>query len=207
MKKLPILIENEMIIYSPADRTRKAKSRILGARHWDFILIEEPVFRINERIFLPLEGDFMCVFLHEDVRYAFQSRIRSVLSEGLALIDYPEKYRVEKIRNSHRIRVNLEAKLYLAHLKETKDAVIRDISEGGCCVVIPTVSPLALDMTCVLDFTLPDKQRVAGLRVKIRSIQYSALKKSVELGTQFLEPPEQVSKVLAFCRYCMFFRV
>ncbi len=207
MKKLPIIVENEIIIYSPEDKSRKAKSRMLGARHRDFILIEEPVFRINERISFPLEGEVVCSFMHEGDRYVFRSKIRKALSDGVVAIEYPNEYKAEKIRNSHRIRVNLEAKFYLAYLKETKSAIVKDLSEGGCCVVIPAVSPLAPDLSCVLDFTLPDKQAITGLRAKIRTIHYSALKKNVELGVQFTGPPEQTSKILSFCRYCMFFRV
>jgi len=60
---------------------------------------------------------------------------------------------------------------------------------------------------CRIELILPDNQQITGLRAKIRNITFSTLKKTTQLGLQFLGPGDQLAKISSFCRFCMFFKV
>lgn len=218
MNRLPVVIETEIHIRSVEVKTLHAKSRMLGARHGDFILIEEPVYQISERLASPIFGEVLCWFFHEGDIYRFATRIREGLGTGLTLLDYPEHFQVESIRNSHRIQVNIETRLYLG--PESWEAVdlqkrrgpedrgtIVDISEGGCRLRVPMLTHAVRNMTCWLEFVLPDNQPIGGLRCKVCNVQYQKIRKSMEMGLQFVGPPDQISMIRSFCSYCMFFKV
>lgn len=209
MKKLPIEIETPIVIRSPEQKSLKTSSRMLGARHGDFILIEEPVISFNERLFAHFEGQFLCSYIHQGVYYHFASKLRKVMSGGLALIEYPTSYHVEKVRQHPRVRVNLQGKFILAgqRLDTTFECVIRDISEGGCYLTIQTLTHLATNMRCTLNFVLPDDRSVTGMEGLIRNVQYYKLKKAADAGIQFTGPPEEIAKVRSFCEFCMYFKV
>ena len=207
MKKLPLTIECDLAIVAAHDKRLKTKSRILGAKHGDFILIEEPVFRVNERLSASPEGKYICMFFHDGEVYRFRTKVKQTLGGGLMLVDYPAAFEVEAVRKFHRVQVNVEARFQLAFASDTQSAIVSDISEGGACTVVSGLLHVSQNMGCKLDFTLPDKQNVVGLEAKIRSIQHSTLKKTTELGLQFCGPSEQIAKIAAFCRYCMFFKV
>ncbi|MGV8074378.1 MAG: PilZ domain-containing protein [Syntrophobacteraceae bacterium] len=207
MKKLPIIMESEVLVCSLEDRARKTRSKILGGRHGDFLLMEEPVFRVNERLIANVQGDLLLSFLYEEEEYSFATQILQVLPNHLVLVEYPRKFKVSKVREHHRIQVDLQARLYIEQSKEIMEASIKDISEGGCQLTIVSMPPLAKNMACRLDFSLPNKQNIAGLNTLIRVVRYVAVQRVTELGLQFLGPAEQLDKVVSFCRYCMFFRV
>lgn len=218
MKKLPIIIDSEIFIRSVEEKGLQAKSKILGARHGDFILIEDPICHINERMTSTLEGNVICSFFYEGDIYRFPSKIQRVLGEGLTLIDYPPRFQVENVRKSHRIQVNMEVRFSIENTlvgasavrkrpDDVTKAVMVDVSEGGCYLVVPVLMHIVQNMTCRLDFVLPDNQKIMGLQGRVRNVQFFKMKKSTELGMQFLGPPEELAKIASFCQYCLFFKV
>ena len=218
MKKLPIVIESEIFIRSMEQKTLQAKSKILGARHGDFILVEEPICRINERLTSPLEGNVICSFFYEGDIYRFPSHIQRALGEGLTLIAYPSRFQIENVRKYHRIQVNIETRFYIENtlvdapaVRKRQDDVAKatlvDISEGGCFLIVPVLMHIVQNMYCRLDFILPDNQQVTRLQGRVRSVQFFKLKKTTEVGLQFIGPPEELAKIASFCQYCLYFRV
>jgi len=205
--KVPLVIESEIFLASEESKTHKARSRILGGRHGDFILLEDPVYRVNERLSVPLEGTLVCSYFHEGDVYHFRSRIRKDLGDGLVLMEYPTRFQVEKVRKHHRIFVDIETRLYLDGAKDALGATTTDISEGGCCLVVAALLPVVRNSGCRIELILPDNKQITGLRAKIRNITFSTLKKTTQLGLQFLGPGDQLAKISSFCRFCMFFKV
>ncbi|MBP8645880.1 MAG: PilZ domain-containing protein [Syntrophobacteraceae bacterium] len=205
--KLPLIVESEIFLVCADHKSHKAKGRVLGARHGDFILVENAVYRPNERFSVPLEGTLNCSYPHEGDVYHFQSRIQTDLGNGLAFLEYPLQFQVEKIRKHHRILVDIETRFYLQGAEEPMDATMTDISEGGCCLVVSALFPAVRHTVCEIELTLPDDQQIVGLKAKIQKIGFSTLRKTTELGLQFLGPAEPMAKIASFCHFCMFFKV
>jgi len=206
-KKLPLIIDGEILIRSLEDQSLKAKSRILGARHGHFILIEDPLYQVNERLSTPITGPVYCQYFNEGFLYIFPSMILKSLGDNLTLLDYPHRFEVETIRQHPRIRVNIKASFSSLSSGTASEATIIDISEGGCQLIVPTLVVLRKDMLCDLKFTLPDSQNIEGIQAKVRDIRFLKLKNNTKLGLQFIGPPEQISKISSFARFCMFFKV
>jgi c-di-GMP-binding flagellar brake protein YcgR len=218
MNKLPIVIESEIFIRSVEQKNLHARSKILGARHGDFILIEDPICQINERLSAPLEGNVICSFFFEGDIYRFPSRKQRELGGGLTLLEYPTKFQVENVRKFHRIQVNIEthfcientltdAPLVQKRRDEVAKANLVDISEGGCYLIVPSLMHVIQNMFCKLDFILPDDQQVVGLQARVRNVQIMKLRKTTEIGLQFIGPPGELAKIASFCQYCLFFKV
>lgn len=207
MDKLPLVVETEIIIRSLEHKILKARSRILGGRHGDFILIEEPVVSLGDRIEAHFEGDFVCTFLHEGDIYRFESRIRDLLGGNLAFIEYPQQFEVEQLRRHHRISVNIDCRLQLDGVRGMVTGTIQDISEGGCFLSVVQLIPVALNTLATAEFLLPDNQTIEGIQAKVKSVKHHRLQKATEIGLQFLAPPAALSKIRSFCQYCLFFKV
>lgn len=205
------------MVRSVEDRRLQAKTRILGARRGDFILIEQPVCRINERMTTAVEGNIICSFFYDGDVFRFASRTRKDLGDGLVLIEYPERFQVENIRKCARIQVNIEAVVIIGKFVPEGSAPTRghttikgtvvDISEGGCLLVIPALVHVVQNMFCLLDFVLPNDQPVSGLQTKVRKVEMSKLRKTTEVGLQFIGPAPQLATITSFCHYCMYFKV
>ncbi len=209
MVKLPISIDNDIHL-RPADKEMvKTTSKILGARHGEYIIIDHPVIRMSERIVAHLDGDLLCWFFHEGNTYKFHSRIIKKLAHQVSLLDYPSVSAVDiqKVWKSHRIQVNLEVLMTIDGIRGTIRAIMDDISEGGCSITIPSLEVVAKDRACTMDFALVNGEKVKGLTGIVRSVRHVALKKITELGVQFTGPPELLDKIVAFCQLCMYFKV
>ncbi len=207
MKKLPLYIERQLTVRSVSEKNLKTTVNVLGARHGDLIMIDDPICYINERLSVPIEGEIVCQLFHEGDLYRFQSRVRKSLGEGITIIDYPERFVAEAIRKHHRIQVNIEARFTMEKSKEVFRVTMLDISEGGCFIVVPQLIHVTENAMGRLEFTLPDKQNITGLTAKVRTMHFLALKRTTGLGLQFAGPPEEVNKISNFCDYCMFFKV
>jgi len=207
MKKLPLIIECELFVRSLGQDQLKTRTRILGGRHGDFILIEDPIFHINERLTALPEKEFVCSFFHDGDIYRFQTRIQQVMGRGLSLIDYPDQFQVENVRKHHRIQVNIETHFVAQGSRETVSGTIRDVSEGGCYLLVPALMSAFQNMLCKVSFVLPDGQQIAGVDAKVRTVRMIKLKRVTELGLEFLGPREHLAKIASFCRFCLFFKV
>lgn len=207
MKKLPLNIGQELFIRSTKENALKTTSKIIGARHGHFILIEEPVYRVNERLYTPLTGIVHCQYFNENDLYLFYSKVLKTLEDGITSIAYPDSFETKTIRQHHRINVNIEALYRCQDSQEPLKASILDISKGGCRLVIPRFLPVANEMVCELRFALPDGQKIRRMVAKIRDIRFNKLRNTTQLGLEFVDPPEELSKIESFTHYCMFFRI
>lgn len=206
MKELPLNIGQELFIRSTRGNALKTKSKIIGARHGHYILIEDPLYRVNERLYTPLTGTVYCQYFNENNLYLFYSQVLKALEDDITSLAYPDAFETKTVRQHHRISVNIEALYRCQNAKEPLKASILDISKGGCRLAIPRLLPLANDMFCELSFALPDGQTIRRMVAKIRDIRFNKLRNTTQLGLEFVEPPEELSKIESFTHYCMFFR-
>jgi c-di-GMP-binding flagellar brake protein YcgR len=209
MKSIPISIGTEIFL-RPLGKEKeisKASSRILGARPEDFLIIEEPIIRISERLTIPIKGEVLCWYFFDGDIYRFESRVMKSLGEGLALIEYPSQVQIQAVRKHQRIQVNIETMLSFEESRGNVKAVMEDISEGGGRLFIPSLVVLTNNAPCTVGFTMPDGQRINGAQSIIRSVKYLRIKKTTHIGIQFIGPPEELAKISSFCQFCMYFKV
>lgn len=208
MKRLPLTIGGDILVRKVDQQGLKGRFTIFGARTGNFIIIEEPVVRLNERLFTRITGDIFCRYLHEGDVFDFHSRVRSYVEGGMALIDYPAQFKQSTLRKHPRIRINLETKLSFRNNPSfVMTGTMTDISEGGCRLTLHTMHEMPLESPVVLTFTLPDKAHIQDLNAIIRTGRRMKLRSSTDLGLQFVGPPEELRKIVSFCKFCMFFEV
>jgi hypothetical protein len=207
MKKLPLVINTELLIQSVDHKLASAKSRILGARHGDFIIIDNPILHFCDRLFSKLTGNIRCNYTLEGEVYDFLSSVLKHTEEGLCLIEYPQTFEHTKLRSHPRIRVNIETQMVIGLRRETLTVSMVDISAGGCRLTIPYLFGVAANTQCALSFTLPDNQDVENLNGMICNIRMMKLGKKTEIGIKFLEPASELEKIASFCRFCLFFEI
>jgi c-di-GMP-binding flagellar brake protein YcgR len=208
-KKLPLQLDSELAIHSASSSAHHARSKILGAVLNDFIMIEEPVFSISDRLAAVVEDDYVCSFCQEGFLYKFTSRRRQAIMRGIIAIDYPSEYEVRQLRKHHRVKVNIAAQLEVAFGDEGEPirGNMKDISDGGCLVVLPTIVSFMKGTPASLTFTLPDDQVVKALKCKVMNIHHSHIKRCTGIGLNFSEPETELGKVRKFCDFCKRFRV
>jgi c-di-GMP-binding flagellar brake protein YcgR len=205
MEKLPLEIGSVIFVQSMENKAVKAKSTVIGARHGDFVIIEDPVVHFSDRLFSKLTGDIQCQYLYEGDLYEFTSKVRYYGKEAYAVIDYPAQFRQTQLRKHHRIRVNIETKIKVQKERDMITGVMTDISSGGCQLTIPSMLLLAKGTECSLSFVLPDNTHIESVSGVIRSIKLDKRSNSSEIGLQFIQDQEQLDKIISFCRFCMFF--
>lgn len=209
MKSIPISIGTEIFL-RPLGKEKeisKAASKILGARPEEFIIIEDPIIRISERLTIPIKGEVLCWYFLDGDIYRFESRVMKSLGERLTLIEYPSQYQIQAVRKHQRIQVSLETMCSFEESRGNVKAVMEDISEGGGRLFIPSIVMLTNNAPCTVGFTLPDGQRINGAQSIIRSVKYLRIKKTTHVGIQFIGPPEELAKISSFCQFCMYFKV
>lgn len=90
---------------------------------------------------------------------------------------------------------------------QTLNADIRDISEGGCCVELPSLIPVVKGAGMQLTFILPDNQSVESVQCAVMNTRYSYAHRKTAVGLCFSAPDREVAKVRQFCQMCMYFQV
>jgi c-di-GMP-binding flagellar brake protein YcgR len=205
MKKLPLIINAELLVESLDHKPARAKSKILGARHGDFILIEDPILQFSDRLFSKLTGRIHCSYMHEGEVYDFLSSVRKHMDESFTLIEYPQAFQQTKLRAHLRIHVNIETRMVVGKEQDGLNVIMTDISAGGCKLTVPYLYGVAIDAPCGLSFTLPDDRNIVNLRGTIRNVRMMKLQKRTEMGVSFLEPAAEFEKIASFCHFCSFF--
>jgi c-di-GMP-binding flagellar brake protein YcgR len=205
MKKLPLVIDTELFIQSVDHKLTTVKSKILGARRGDFIIIETPVLHFSDRLFSRLTGAIRCSFTVEGEACNFLSTVLKHTEEGFCLIEYPRTFEITALRSHPRIRVNIETRMDIGPQRETLTATMVDISAGGCRLTVPYLLGVTVNTPCVLSFILPDNQEVEHLEGTICSLRTRKLRKSTEIGIKFFEPTSELEKIATFCGFCSFF--
>lgn len=207
MNNLPIPVNTEIHIRSRQKGTPKATTRILGARYGEFIIIDNPGVKINERFTIEFEGDVICWFFHDGITYGFQSRIREKLARNIALIDYPLLVEAQRIRKHQRIPLGIETSLAVDGMNGTIRGIMEDISEGGCNISVPFLIPAVEDTSCRLDFSLLDGQTVSSIKGTVQRINHVRHRKIVKLGVRFIGPSQEHIKIISFCRFRVLFKL
>jgi c-di-GMP-binding flagellar brake protein YcgR len=207
MKKLPLVINAEIFIESTDYKPARARSKILGARHGDFIIIDDPILQFSNRLFTKLTGRIHCSYMHEGEIYDFLSTVRKNMDDRFSLIDYPQTFQQTKLRAHVRIHVNIETHLMVRQEPGGLKVTMTDISTGGCRLTVPYLYGMAMDTPCGLSFTLPDNKNIVNLRGTIRNVRLMKLQKRTEMGVSFVEPEAELEKIASFCHFCSFFQV
>lgn len=204
---IPLKIDDEIMVRSLAMVAHRAKSRIVGAVHGKFILIQEPVVVINERFLATFDHVFECSYFTSGYLYNFLSRYKSHVLNNIVCIEYPKKVDVLQIRKHRRININIETKLAVLGAPNWFSGDMMDISEGGCRLILKSKVTMAKGMRVILVFRLPSEDVVDELRaVILRSISIDG-SEVTEIGMSFIGPQSQLAKISNFCRFCMFFDV
>ncbi len=209
MKKLPLVIGQEVVIKSLLDSRspHRAKSSLIGAKHGEFIIVDEPIIRISDRIVSIVRGPVHCWFLKDGIKYSFESFILKKLDDGLTFIDYPKYFDVERLRKYERVKVNLETRFKIDDQKEFHKGSILDISQGGCMLKTDSLVIIPKQSKLTLSFVLPNDRVVNNIKGIARNVSYNRMKQTTEVGVQFTGPKSEVAKVAEFCYMCQFFKV
>ncbi|MHC1728101.1 MAG: PilZ domain-containing protein [Syntrophobacteraceae bacterium] len=208
VSRIPLQIEDEIIVRSLANAAHKTRSKIIGAVHGKFILIEEPVVMINDRLSASMEEEgFLCSYFTEGTLYNFKSKYRGHLSDDIASIDYPREIEVRQVRKYRRIRVNIETEFQLEGTSDSFLGDMHDISQGGCRLSVHSLLPATKGMGVTLMFSLPNEEAVSGLQGTIMGIRHLKSHETTELGLCFNGNEDELAKVADFCEFCMFFEV
>jgi len=203
--KIPFKIDDEIMVRSLAIAAHRTKTRIVGAVHGDFILIQEPIVVINERLLAVFDHVFECNYFSEGYRYNFLSRYRSHALGDILCIEYPKKVDVHQIRMHRRINVNIETKFAVLGAPNWFSGDMTDISEGGCCLILNSKVPVTKGMRVLLVFRLPNEDVIDELRgVVLRSTPIEG-SEATEVGLSFTGPQSELAKISSFCGFCMFF--
>ena len=205
--KIPFKIDDEIMVRSFATVAHRAKSRIIGAVHGDFILIQEPVVVINDRFLAVFDNVFECSYFTEGYRYNFLSRYRSHVLRDVVCIEYPQNVDANQIRKHRRIKVNIEVQYAVIGAPNWFPGDMVDISQGGCRLVLKSKVAITKGMKALLVFSLPNEDEINDLRaVVVRSKPIPGGETS-EVGFSFSGPPCELAKIESFCEFCLFFNV
>lgn len=207
MQKLPLVLGQEMAIRSLDREYFQLNAKVVGARTGEFILLDNLILEMNDRLFVRLQGSIKCSYILQGKAYVFQSEVLDSISYDLSLIRYPGFFETNSLRKHTRVKINLETVLSLEGVDNPAAGSIIDLSNGGCRLLVDKVFYVDRKMKCRLDFTLPNGQAVNGLAAAIRSINISKLKRTTDLGLQFTGPREELKKVAAFCDFCRKFKL
>lgn len=203
--RIPLKIDDAIIIRSLANMAHMARSKIIGAMQGNFILVTEPTVNINDRISAVLDGGFLCSYFSEGNLYNFHSRYRKHLIENVVCIEYPKEVEVRQVRKHRRIRVNIETECVVCGMVESFFAEMGDISFGGCRLVFNDRVPMAKGTDVYLTFSLPNEAYVSKLQSVV--VRFDRIKntKTTEVGVTFSGPQSEIAKISNFCEFCMFF--
>ena len=204
-KKIPFQLGAELLLRSSSNRSHKTKSKIIGVLEKEFIMIENPIFSISDNITAIVEDNLMVAYLYDGYLFTFTSKFNRELINNIICIDYPLTFEVEKLRDSPRIKVSLEAAVNISDIK--MPGIVKDVSGSGCSLQIPKIISLFKGLGVVLTFTLPNDQLVKDLQCRISSVKYNQIHKKTEIGVTFLGPSEEIARITELVKFCMRFKV
>jgi hypothetical protein len=207
LQKIPFQFGASLMLQSLTNLAHKAKAKVLGIIPDDFIIIEKPVFAVNERLSAAISGDFNCTYFYEGCVYKFRSRFREVPIDNIVCIDFPVEFDAQQLRKYPRIKVNLEAEIAIGKTGQLLTGEIADISEGGCRLEFPSLIPVVKGSVMDISFTLPDNQSIEHVQCTVVSTNYSYAWRRTQFGLSFSGPDTEIDKIRNFCKMCSYFRV
>ncbi len=203
--KIPFRVDHAIMVRSHTNPTHMARTRIIGAKHGEYVLIIEPSIKINDRISAVFDRDFLCSYLHNGFMYIFNSKYLRHLTEDLVCIEYPTKVEIRQIRRHRRIRVNIETECTLCDSVGVFFAKMADISQGGCRLILNPSAGITKGTNLSLTFSLPDEALVEGLQSVVARTGRIQDSQQADAGVSFTGPESEISKISNFCEFCMFF--
>jgi hypothetical protein len=138
---------------------------------------------------IPLQRHNQCKirFLKDGVAYGFETEVMHVILSPYPMMFLKYPYDIEQvtIRKYNRIKLNLNARLLDSNGKLIEDAMITDISEGGCAVNIigQDRRNLAVDKNYMIKFNILKTDLFLSCAIK----KISSRKESCALGIEFNE--------------------
>lgn len=207
LQNIPFQFGALLMLQSLTNLAHKAKAKVLGIIPEDCIIIEKPVFAVNERLSAAISGDFQCMYFHEGGVYKFRSRFRDFPIEDVACIEFPVEVDSRQLRQYPRIKVNLEAEIAIGNAGQLVNADVMDISEGGCSLEFPSLIPAVKGTVTHLNFTLPDNQSIKDIECTVMNTNYSYAWRRTQFGLGFLGPEAELDKIRKFSKMCSYFRV
>ena len=173
-------------------------TRVLGWQK-DVFLMTHAIY-VNGQPAKLTNGDHCKIrFLKDGIAYGFESEIISILffPFPLMFLKYPTTVETLQLRVSPRCKVDLPATFTdAAGNVIASDAVLLDLSEGGCGLKVPMRQGLALspDSAYKIMFQIIDKELTIslGLRKIDKKGDYAFF-----LGMEFLDMPPQDKETLA----------
>jgi len=90
--KIPFKIDDEIMVRSLAIAAHRTKTRIVGAVHGDFILIQEPVVVINRRFWLFSTVSSSVPILPRGIGIIFSAGIEAMCFEMSSALSIPRRW-------------------------------------------------------------------------------------------------------------------
>ncbi len=203
--RIPFRIDDGIAVRPAAGSVRVAACRVVGAVHGQFILITEPAVKISEKVSIVLDETFLCSYFCNGYLYTFHSRYRNCVMNDIVCIEYPREVEVRQIRKDRRVKVNIETKVSARDSGDSFLADMTDISRGGCRLVFNQQIGLAKGVKLSLTFSLPNEALIKKLDGQIVRLSRVKDSKTTEAGVSFCSEGGEISKVVDFCEFCMYF--
>jgi len=197
---IPFQFGSDLVLKSISNPSLKVKTTIYGAVPGQMLIIEEPLFSLNER-FAGLSAEFVCAYLHGNHLFKFKSKFIKHLFKNVIGIDYPIEVDRVQIRSSTRIPINIETEVVLGTRDGTISGRMADISEGGCLLELPKLIHTQSGSQFNLSFTLPDNRSIDNLACAVMRVRHLSDKTIV--GVRFSGPAQAIMKVEKFCKFCV----
>ena len=196
---VPFQLGSELALKSLQNAALKTKATLYGVVPGQMIILEEPVFNLNERL-SGLSEDFACGYIRGNYLYTFKSRFIKNLLPNVICAEYPWEVKRIQIRASTRIPVNIEVEVVLGAKFGSVSGRMEDISETGCRVRLPGPVLMPKGSKFHLSFILPDDQQVEDILCTVMNFRHYQDVKATAVGVSFRGPERNMQKVQKFCR-------
>ncbi len=208
LETIPLQLGAVLWLRSLADPPLKVATTIVGVIPKFVIMVEDPVCNSQgERITGRVGGDILCSYFLDGCLYKFKSRFGQNLIHNVVCMDYPRNIEARELRMHPRVKVELEVVGSIGKDGRLMNGIIRDISQGGCCLELPGLVSLTPRTPVCTTFVLPNDESIEDLGCIIVNLRHVTGEKRTVIGLSFTGPESELSKVIKFCEMCRYFRV
>lgn len=211
--EIPFQVGGRIILrFRKGEQENRILSQVVGFKRGQFLIIDQP--ESGDSLSVISDNAFICCYTHEGDLYFFAGKVKKILDEELTLIEYPFQFQKKAVRRHQRVPVKVETGVYLVDedrklVKSVDDyknrmlkATMVDISEGGCRLLVRSFETMVQNISCRIECTLPDGQRIEGLKSLVTSVRQIDEFTS-EVGLRFLGPMDQIGKIFFFCQLAL----
>lgn len=164
------------------------RSFIRGWQRGQYVMIDRPM--LNQRyIDLPRTDPCAVRFLSEGVACGFQGQVLDLGPRSLVshiYVAWPTEVSLIRVRSHERVKTAITCSVAVGRSRDKVHAEIRDVSEGGCALLLP--SRLVVATKVRIWCTLPDGTAIDGVSALIRRIR--ATEEGFFHGCRFEAPEE-----------------